>query len=88
MSAWYDSGKTKQEVMNIKVFEHLEHAVGTWGLSGLDRLLSFMIVEKLQTFQRFIHNVTCDDGWQNMFLTLNDILAPLTSLVGKLSKRL
>lgn len=47
MGAWYDT-KTKQEVMNLLVLRQLQQSVGTFGLIGLDKLLSFMIVKELQ----------------------------------------
>lgn len=47
MGAWYDT-KTKQEVMNLLILRQLQQSVGTFGLTGLDKLLSFMIVKELQ----------------------------------------
>ena len=47
MGAWYDS-RTKQEVMNLLILKQLQQAVGSFGLTGLDKLLSFMIVKELQ----------------------------------------
>ncbi|KAI0224187.1 hypothetical protein LSAT2_024791 [Lamellibrachia satsuma] len=54
-NAWYDL-KTKQEVLNRTVFEKIEGSVGTWGLTGLDRLLCFMIVQELQNYLRVIQS--------------------------------
>ena len=53
MGAWYDS-KTKQEVMNLLILKQLQQAVGSFGLTGLDKLLSFMIVKELQVWQLFL----------------------------------
>lgn len=47
MGAWYDN-RTKQEVMNLLILKQLQQAVGSFGLTGLDKLLSFMIVKELQ----------------------------------------
>lgn len=47
MGAWYDS-RTKQEVMNLLILRQLQQGVGSFGLTGLDKLLSFMIVKELQ----------------------------------------
>ena len=47
MGAWYDI-RTKQEVMNLLILKQLQQAVGSFGLTGLDKLLSFMIVKELQ----------------------------------------
>lgn len=47
MTAWYDV-KTHNEVINMKFFSKITNSVGTAGLTGLDRLFSFMIVTELQ----------------------------------------
>jgi WASH complex subunit strumpellin len=46
-SAWYDF-RTKQEVVNLQLFKKLEANLNSYGLNGLDRLLSFMIVKEAQ----------------------------------------
>jgi len=48
MSAWFD--KEGKEVVGFRTFELLQSSVGIFGLSGLDKLLSFMIVKELQEF--------------------------------------
>ena len=50
MGAWYDS-RTKQEVMNLLILRQLQQGVGSFGLTGLDKLLSFMIVKELQVWK-------------------------------------
>lgn len=47
-NAWYDL-KTKEEVVNMKLFKKLEQSLNSFGLHGLDRLFSFMISKDLQT---------------------------------------
>ena len=47
MTAWYDL-KTHNEVINLTFFSKITKSVGTAGLTGLDRLFSFMIVTDLQ----------------------------------------
>ena len=54
MGAWYDS-RTKQEVMNLLILKQLQQAVGSFGLTGLDKLLSFMIVKELQVWKLFVY---------------------------------
>eukprot|EP00045_Choanoeca_perplexa_P015316 m.190625 g.190625 ORF g.190625 m.190625 type:complete len:1158 (-) comp16947_c0_seq1:144-3617(-) len=49
--AWYDT-KTKQEVVNKDTFHLLRTALNTFGLAGLDKLFSFMIVNELQTLEK------------------------------------
>lgn len=53
MNAWYDT-KTKADIINVKLFEKLQKSVGTWGLAGLDRFFSFMIVQEMQNFSIYI----------------------------------
>ena len=52
MGAWYDY-RIKQEVMNLLILKQLQQAVGSFGLTGLDNLLSFMIVKEVQVWQLF-----------------------------------
>ena len=47
MNAWYDI-RTREEVMNSGIFSLVQKSIGTPGLVGLDKLLSFMIVKELQ----------------------------------------
>lgn len=47
MNAWYDC-RTKEEVLNTSIFALVQNSIGTSGLVGLDKLLSFMLVKELQ----------------------------------------
>ena len=47
---WYDAKMT--EVVGIRTFSLLSRAVGIFGLTGVDRLLSFMIVRDMTNFVR------------------------------------
>ncbi|ESO02903.1 hypothetical protein HELRODRAFT_81068 [Helobdella robusta] len=67
-STWYDI-KTKQEVVNLKLFEKIEKSLGTWGLAGLDRLLSFMIVQTLQTYTSFFSHINFQPKFFRFLLT-------------------
>lgn len=49
MSAWFDP-PSGREVVGIKTFAQLVRSLGTFGISGLDRLLCFMTVKDLQGF--------------------------------------
>jgi WASH complex subunit strumpellin len=55
MSAWYDNTRDRNEVMTGRICSQLQEGIGTFGLTGLDRFFSFMIVKELQTFQRTFH---------------------------------
>jgi len=56
MGAWYDS-RTKQEVTNLLILKELQQAVGPFGLTGLEKLLSFIIVKELQVRKLFVYLV-------------------------------
>uniref|UniRef100_A0A8C4QPA4 WASH complex subunit 5 n=1 Tax=Eptatretus burgeri TaxID=7764 RepID=A0A8C4QPA4_EPTBU len=47
LSTWHD-GRTKQEVADSRLLAAVQRALGTFGMTGLDRLLCFMIVRELQ----------------------------------------
>jgi hypothetical protein len=47
MGAWYDN-RTQREVLSGAVCGQLHAAVGSFGLFGLDRFYSFVIVKELQ----------------------------------------
>ncbi|XP_014669948.1 PREDICTED: WASH complex subunit strumpellin-like [Priapulus caudatus] len=86
MKAWYDA-KTHQEVLNIKLFERLEKAVGTPGITGLDRLLCFMIVRELQGFLTLLERgVLRDKVWMETFSSLMTSLNPVNSCVAQPNK--
>ncbi|ELU12274.1 hypothetical protein CAPTEDRAFT_155968 [Capitella teleta] len=80
-SAWYD-GRTKEEIINIKVFSKLEKSVGSWGLSGLDRLLCFMIVQDLQDFGVMLSKTLfADKTWVEFFSKFGRDLQPTSGLI-------
>ncbi|XP_067928374.1 WASH complex subunit 5-like [Watersipora subatra] len=56
MSAWYDY-KTKEEIVNSRLAHQLLQSVDVMGLTGLDRLFSFMIVQQLQEFVKRLERV-------------------------------
>ncbi|EDV23219.1 uncharacterized protein TRIADDRAFT_27621 [Trichoplax adhaerens] len=86
MNAWYDV-KTKEELVNIKLFSQLQVSLGTCGLTGLDRLLCFMIVKELQNFKVFHVKRAMKDGmFCTMLNSLNQQIQPTTKLVGNASK--
>jgi len=65
----------------------LQHTVGTWGLTGLDRLLCFMIVQELQNFTSFlVLRVLKDKMCMDLFNKLSTELEPVTSLISNVSQ--
>lgn len=61
-----------------------QKSVGTPGLTGLDRLLSFMIVTELQSLIRSYEKVILGDKvWQDQLKSLHSTLQPLNKLIRK-----
>ncbi|GAB6028824.1 WASH complex subunit 5 [Chamberlinius hualienensis] len=86
MNAWYD-GKTHAELVNLKLFSTIQAAVGTFGINGLDRLLSFMIVKELQNFlSHYQRGFIKDKSWLETFINFNTTLTPLEGCVGQPSR--
>ncbi|XP_071483871.1 WASH complex subunit 5-like [Diadema antillarum] len=86
MKTWYDL-KTRQEVLDMKVFSKLQQSIGTYGLTGLDRLLCFMIVRELQNFLTIIEKgVLRDKAWLEMFGSLMKSLNPVKGIISNPSK--
>ncbi|XP_064625131.1 WASH complex subunit 5-like isoform X1 [Lineus longissimus] len=86
MNSWYDN-RTKQEIVNLKIFQLLERSVGTFGLTGLDRLISFMIVKELQTFETLLQrSVLREKPNQEMFAAFGKALSPVKGLVAQPQK--
>eukprot|EP00455_Lapot_gusevi_P055397 TRINITY_DN9002_c0_g1_i3.p1 TRINITY_DN9002_c0_g1~~TRINITY_DN9002_c0_g1_i3.p1 ORF type:complete len:733 (-),score=209.92 TRINITY_DN9002_c0_g1_i3:77-2275(-) len=50
MQGWYDA--QEREVVGIRTFDLLNRSVGIFGLAGMDRLMSFMIVRDMQHWVR------------------------------------
>ena len=86
MSVWYDV-KTKHEMVNPRIFQKLQKSVGTWGLTGLDRLLSFMIVQELQNFQITLQRgVLREKGTMDLFASYMKSLNPVAGVVNQPGK--
>lgn len=70
--------------LNSALFIFFQKSVGTPGLTGLDRLLSFMIVTELQSLIRSYEKVILGDKvWQEQLKTLHSVLQPLNKLIRK-----
>ncbi|CAK8692488.1 unnamed protein product [Clavelina lepadiformis] len=86
LGTWYDI-KTRQEVLNAKVFKHILDSLGTYGLCGLDRLFSFMVVRELQQFIRITQqNIAKDKFWMGLFNNLEKQLVPHNKLIDNPTK--
>jgi WASH complex subunit strumpellin len=53
MRSWYDS-KSRAEVVTPRLFTLMMQSIGTAGMNGVDRLVSFMIQTELQHVRKFI----------------------------------
>ena len=97
MGTWYDS-KTKAEIVDDKLFTLLMKSIGTAGLNGLDRLMSFMIHSEIHNIRRFMErNILKDKTCQDLLLSsssktdeaesesaaLNRYYAPLLDRAGR-----
>ncbi|KAK2144442.1 hypothetical protein LSH36_756g00059 [Paralvinella palmiformis] len=86
MNAWYDQ-KTKEEVVNFKLFEKLERSLGTWGLTGLDRLFCFMAVQELQNFLGLVKKgLLADKQWTEFFAKTKKELEPVSGVIAQPQK--
>ncbi|CAF1096037.1 unnamed protein product [Adineta ricciae] len=79
-NTWYDV-RTKQPVVDILLFRKLHRAVGSFGLSGLDRLLSFMIVKELQSLTGAIQNLFVHKESSDMLDSFMRQVAPIDGIV-------
>lgn len=60
-----------------------QKGIGTFGLTGLDRLLSFMIVRELQSMFNFLNkSLRKDKTWQDVYATLSKSIHPPAGIVG------
>ncbi|XP_077991105.1 WASH complex subunit 5-like [Glandiceps talaboti] len=81
VNAWYDN-RTKLEVATIRLFTKVQNSIGTCGLTGLDRLLCFMIVKELQNFLTILNRgVLRDKAWLEFLSNLLKSLNPVKGLV-------
>lgn len=84
-NTWYDvRTKPPTAVVDILLFGKLHRAVGSFGLSGLDRLLSFMIVKELQLLTGSIQSIFVHKESSDM---LDSFMRQLTPLDGTVCKK-
>ncbi|XP_065218583.1 WASH complex subunit 5 [Planococcus citri] len=84
--AWFDF-KTQAEVMNFKVFNDIKNSIGVSGLTGLDRLICFMIVTKLQNLLDTLRKeVIRDKMWTDLFTNAMNTFSNPSQLIEHPSK--
>lgn len=83
LGTWYDS-KTHTEVLSSSVMGKVESSISTAGLTGVDKLLAFLIVTELQNLVREIE-VACqkDPTIKEILRTTPPQLTPNTHVVAQ-----
>ena len=71
---WYSDGR---EVVGIRTFDILNRAVGVFGLTGLDKLISFFIVRDLHSFLR-MYRKSVGSGLKGFVSQFANALTPTT----------
>ncbi|KAG5323976.1 WASC5 protein, partial [Acromyrmex heyeri] len=83
--AWYDI-KTQNEVLNYKVFSVILETIGTPGLSGLDKLISFFIVIELEALVHYIEKSIRNKTWLSLLEDCETTLNSLDSAKSNITK--
>ncbi|XP_076661736.1 WASH complex subunit strump [Halictus rubicundus] len=83
--AWYDL-KTQAEVLNYKIFSKIVEAIGTPGLTGLDKLISFYIVTELDSMIRYIERNLRNKTWASTLDYFEPILNSSDVFKGNMPK--
>lgn len=78
MSAWFDPN-TEKELVGLKTFAQLQKSLGVYGISGVDRLLCFMIVRDLNSFTLQTRNLV-EKSLKSFLLAFEEELHP-TSII-------
>eukprot|EP00656_Telonema_subtile_P001385 TRINITY_DN10622_c0_g4_i2.p1 TRINITY_DN10622_c0_g4~~TRINITY_DN10622_c0_g4_i2.p1 ORF type:complete len:1069 (-),score=421.60 TRINITY_DN10622_c0_g4_i2:243-3449(-) len=76
-SSWVD--KDGNEVVGMRTFTLLHRSIGTFGIQGLDRLLSFMIVTELRSLEH-VYATGLPREARNTLAELSKILTPVCGL--------
>lgn len=84
--AWYDI-KTQNEILNYKVFSVILETIGTPGLSGLDKLISFFIVMELEALVHYTEKNIRNKTWMSLLEDCETTLNSLDSAKGKSCSR-
>ncbi|KAK3865433.1 hypothetical protein Pcinc_028961 [Petrolisthes cinctipes] len=83
LGTWYDS-RGHIEVLSSSVMAKIESSISTAGLTGVDKLLAFLIVQELQTLVHEIE-VACkkDAAVKEALRTISPQLNPNSEIVGQ-----
>jgi len=65
-------------------FRSIQEGLGTYGLCGLDRLFSFMIVRELQQFIRIVRgSIVQSNEWLSLLSEFTQRITPHRRVVGE-----
>ncbi|KAK2579644.1 hypothetical protein KPH14_011569 [Odynerus spinipes] len=64
--AWHDIKTQQVEILNYKVFTMILDAIGTPGLAGMDKLISFYIVIELENIINYIEKEMRNKTWSSI----------------------
>lgn len=78
MSAWFEPN-TEKELVGLKTFSQLQRSLGAYGISGVDRLLCFMIVKDLRNFTNETRTLV-EKSMKSFLLAFEEELHP-TSII-------
>ncbi|XP_046411198.1 WASH complex subunit 5 isoform X1 [Neodiprion fabricii] len=80
--AWYDL-KTQTEVLNHKIFSGILKAMGIPGLTGLDKLISFLAFTEIEKCINYLEKGFQDKVWIDVFNEFNNITENTDTPKGK-----
>lgn len=85
-TSWLDY-KTYKEIFNLKLFNQITNSIGPFGLVGLDKLYSHMIVSDLKQLLNAMHkNILKDKIWTDTLISMAEKLTPNTIIVEQPNK--
>ncbi|XP_001948165.2 WASH complex subunit 5 [Acyrthosiphon pisum] len=80
-TAWYDY-KTNEEIINIRFYSNIINSINVCGLTGLDKLIGFMIVSELKTLLDYLQtNIIKDREWLQILGTITKELVSNGSII-------
>ena len=83
--AWYDL-KTQAEVLNYKIFSRTLEAIGTPGLTGLNKLISCYIVTELNNIVHYVEKNIRNKTWTSTLDHFETVLSSTNTHKGNASK--
>lgn len=82
LGTWYDT-RTHSEVLSMTVLAKIESSISTAGLTGVDKLLAFLIVTELQNLVQEMTNCTKDAGIKDLLKAMSQQVAPSCNVIGQ-----